>query len=61
MLGLGIWITTQDTEYKHLAGNLVSNEPRELRQKQKHAPFPPLPRPKNKERNRNIYCFDNDL
>lgn len=22
MLGLGIWITTQDTEYKHLAGNL---------------------------------------
>ena len=24
MLGLGIWVTTQDTEYKHLAGNLVS-------------------------------------
>jgi len=22
MLGLGIWVTTQDTEYKHLAGNL---------------------------------------
>ncbi|XP_068679405.1 tetraspanin-9-like isoform X2 [Montipora capricornis] len=22
MLGLGIWITTQDTEYKHFAGNL---------------------------------------
>lgn len=24
MLGVGIWVTTQDTEYKHLAGNLVS-------------------------------------
>lgn len=24
MLGLGIWVTTQDTEYKHLGGNLVS-------------------------------------
>ena len=23
MLGLGIWVTTQDTEYKHLAGNQV--------------------------------------
>ena len=25
MLGLGIWVTTQETEYKHLTGNLVSN------------------------------------
>ena len=24
MLGVGIWVTTQETEYKHLAGNLVS-------------------------------------
>ena len=24
MLGVGIWVTTQDTEYKHLAGNMVS-------------------------------------
>ena len=24
MLGVAIWVTTQDTEYKHLAGNLVS-------------------------------------
>ena len=24
MLGVGIWVTTQETEYKHLAGNMVS-------------------------------------
>ena len=24
MLGVGIWVTTQETEYKHLAGNKVS-------------------------------------
>ena len=24
MLGVGIWVATQKTEYKHLAGNMVS-------------------------------------